>query len=352
MKLLSTLRWQNFKKTLPGPIACILAGVLVFFWLGAYELPRLIKPLTFAEVDPQNMHGVYIEDEVHFIYARYVDELSGTGQGPDVIIGIQYLIDLNDEYYVSLYVHSGQIAQAIRLEDASFDYSMGETEEGSYGEWPTLYVKGSFVPMEEQVEQYYYELAGGDSGIEAIMLPYTLDSNMVGTANRGLAGFALVSCIALVALGCVLLYFAITGKYERKIWAELEARGSKEFVLERFNHFYRTTPPHYRFRINEEFMLFQQGKHSVLLHPRDVVWAYKQDTKYIGFGFPPTFKAYAIRLHTQKGEVYTLSYKKKQQNSVIDYLARHLPQASIGCADTSAANGRISYGPLRSLFKK
>ena len=326
MKLLFALRKENFKKVLPGAIVCILLGVLTFFLLGAYELPRLFEPRTLAQIDPQNMFGVYIDDEIPFIYGYFNQECYIDGEGNELTTGRYYTIDLNDGYYISLLVHGKQFEQAVQLEEASllhWDDSNPAAIEG----WPALHVKGSLVPMREEVIHSYYEMDNGDPALKALMLPYTLDTELIGIYPVWSAWFALGISAILVGYALASLLFVATGRYEKKLCATIDAMIDRDLGLEKLNDFYYTTSEHYKIRINEEFMLFQQKKHSILLRPQDVVWVYPTTArrKFL-FGF----KTFKLELRTIEHEIYTLSYKKQEMDSVMDFMTRVLPRARFG----------------------
>lgn len=328
-KLLFPLRKENFKKMLPGLLVCILFGIFVSLLFGAYDLPRILAPRTLAEVDPQNMHGVYIDDEVSFIYGSFAQEFASNGNGGDAISGIYYTIDLNEEYYIALFVYDKQMQEAIVLEESSFIH-WDDPDPTINANWPTMRVKGSLVPMDPILQHDYYEMGHGDPDLEAIMLPYTLDTRKIGTSDKEMAWFVLGTLIISVLVGLGFLGAVTIGPYETQLFAKLDAMGDRTAVLKKVNEFYRTTPAHYKFRINNEFVLFQQGMHIILLRAHDVARVYKTSPKRAAYGLIPFHKAYTVRLCTIGSETYTLPYKKSEIDRVMAYLASALPSANVG----------------------
>lgn len=332
MEILKILRKKSIKKALPSSIGLFVVAILLIIFSDTHEMLVLLKPNKLADLTPETMAGAYVDDEIYFIYTGYSDLAETKGSSSkEIIIGTQYLIDFDEDYYASLFVQKSQLKKAEALADASYEFMEGTypTDEESLKNFPTLHVKGTFVPLTGKVKGYYYALAGGNEDMKSIMLPYTLDTELIGSRTAKNVWLCFAGELVLIGMGLFILVRAARGGHQKKLLRTVELMGNKEFVLERLHQFYQNVSEQYGFRINDEFVMFRQGRNDILLRPQDVAWVYQKVTQHRTNGIP-TGKTYEIMLFDMDGKSYSVSNKSKTTEEILQFLAQQLPGAVIG----------------------
>ncbi len=327
MKFLKQMRNISIRKALLPAIFFVGFGVAIFLIFGCQHLFKTFAPKTLAELTPETLDGAYVEDDIYFIYAQYVEEEQYRDNRPTgKITGAQYLIDLDDVYYIGLFTHENDMAEASHLLDASYDYAMGNLP----GEMvPVMHVKGTICAMDNEVSGYYHELADGDAELEALMLPYYLNVNRIGTQTPILVWIMLAVSVALWLIGIVPLIKAITGGYQKELKKKVASMGEESTMLEKLQLFYGNTSPVCGVRMGSDYVLFQSGPASILLRPWELAWAYQSTTQHRTNGIP-SGKTYAAILRTMDGKQYTLSMNKKQVQELLDAIHATLPGTVLG----------------------
>lgn len=322
MKLLSAFRKENFKKILPLCITFFIISILMFFAMGVPSLLKSFAPKTFAKVNLQQMEGAYVEDDIGIIYASYAEEFSANENGENVVTGTYYLIDFGEQYYISLFAAGDQMAQANALEAASYDYMDGiyPMDEASLRAFPAMRAKGTLVPMDKQLAQYYYELAEGNPSMKSIMLPYTLDTAAFDATLKAQAWVGVVGSFSSMLVGLMLAVALFADLNQKQFLKAVDTMGDRELILEKIDQLYHATPAQHGLRISDEFLLFRQPPSAILLRTNEIVHFYK---KRIGIG-----STYAVMVDTIDGTTHTLPLVKKEIDGAIAHLTMALPQAS------------------------
>lgn len=327
MQMLKQLRRVSLRKVLAVTVILIAASVAVFFIFSGPSVFKSLFPKTLAELDPEDLEGTYVKDEIYFLYGQYAEEEEyRDNRRTGKITGAQYLTDLDDVYYIGLFGHEKDLDALEDMMDACRQYVNGEI---SGEQVPVLPVKGTLRAMDSQLSRYYWDMAEGDQQLKTVMLPYYLDMGQIGNQRAWLAWVMLAVATALLVTGLIPLIKALKGGYQKKLLKTLDAMGDRETGLERLEQFYESNDPVCGVRMNQDFIFFQNGAASVLLRPWDLVWAYQSTTQHRTNGIP-TGKTYAAILRTMDGSQYTLGMKETEVQQLLAAFQEALPGVVLG----------------------
>ena len=327
MELLKRLRRGSTRKVLLPSLILLAAAAAVFYFFHCQAVFQTLSPKTLAELTPETLEGAYVEDDISFFYAQYVEEEEYRNHVPTgKITGAQYVIDFDETYYMALFVHESDLDAAGDLMEASYQYASGSLA-GS--ELPVLHVKGTVCAMDDEVRGYYHQLAGGDTAMEEIMLPYYINAGRIGDSLPITVWLALLGSLVLLALALVPLIRALSGWYQKDLRRKLASMGEESVMLEKLEQFYEETPAVCGVRMNRDYVLFHSGPSTVLLRPWDLAWAYQSTTQHRTNG-SPSGKTYAAILRTMNGKQYTLPMKEPQVQQLLSAIHDTLPGTVLG----------------------
>lgn len=327
MEILKRLRKISLKKVMLPAVIVFAAAIAVFFIFDGVSTIKSLFPKSFAELDINDMDGVYVKDEIYFLYGQYAEEEEyRNNRRTGKITGAQYLTDLDEIYYIGLFGHEKHLDTLEGMMDACRNYANGLIYADDV---PVLSVKGTMRAMDSQISRYYWSMADGDEGTISVMLPYYLDMDHIGDRSLLTAWAMLALAVGLLALSVFVILSALTGKYQKKMLKTVDAMGDREAVLERLEQFYDTTEPVSGVRMGREFVYFQNGAGSVLMRPWDLVWAYQSTTQHRTNGIP-TGKTYAAILRTMDGKQYSLSMKEAEVKTLLEAIHQTLPGVVLG----------------------
>ena len=332
MDWLNQLKRESLRKVILRVVLLLALGTAFFVLFGCHKLLGTLSPKTLADLTPETMEGAYVEDDIYFLYTPYVEVEQYRDNVRTGTVGMQYLTDFDEIYYMGLYVHKDSLQEAEALMDASEDFMEGNL---AAEQMPVMHVKGTVRLMEEDDQRYYFDLAEGDAELEAVMLPYYLDVGRVGKQT-----FVTVAVFAAVALICVVLAIfplvkALTGGYQKQLRRKLSESGDMEAAAERAERFYEAAEPVCGVRMNGEYVFFQEGPNSILLRPWEVAWAYQSTTQHRTNGIP-SGKTYAAVLRTMDGKQYTLGMSESQVQTLLGAMETALPGTVLGYSDELA----------------
>ena len=74
MELLKRLRRGSTRKVLLPSLILLAAAAAVFYFFHCQAVFQTLSPKTLAELTPETLEGAYVEDDISFFYAQYVEE--------------------------------------------------------------------------------------------------------------------------------------------------------------------------------------------------------------------------------------------------------------------------------------
>lgn len=340
METLKLLRRTSLRKILPLVILLIAAGVGILIFSQSYRVLGSLAPKALAELTPETAEGTFVEGDISWLYGYYAEEIEYENNVRQGVSGRQYIIDLDDHYYIGLFAHEKHLDEVSGLMDAC-DRAYGilssdMTEEEMLAAleaitYPTIHVRGTVKAMEDETLRYYMQWAQGDPELEEVFLPYYIDMDRVG--DEGIFGtwlFFAVS-LALVLGGVALLVYTLTGGYQKKLVKALEAMGDKGTMLGKLDLFYQSTEPALKCqaRIGGEFIMLQKGARTLLFRPWELAWAYQETTQHRTNGIP-SGKSYAIILRMMDGTRYDVGMSASEAQSLLEKFHQSAPGVVLG----------------------
>ncbi len=327
MNWLKSLKMTSVKKSILGLVLFVGLGVAILALSKCYGVFGILAPKSLADLTPETMDGAFVEDDIGIIYGSYLEIESYRDNRKVGTTGMQYLIDLDDTYYMGLYVRSGRLDDAEALADF-WDDAFRSDVEPDFDDLPVLHVKGMIRAMDDDDREYYREATEGVDDAE-LFLPYYLEVDYVNNVP-------IWGCFVLFALALVLLWLglfpmvkALTGGFQKQVRAKLAEGGSPDQAAERVEYFYDNTTPIGGVRIGREYVFFQNGAESILLRPWDLAWAYQSTTQHRTNGIP-TGKTYAAVLCAMDGKKYTLGMAEEEVKALLGAIATTLPGTVLG----------------------
>ena len=326
MEWLKKLRMASLKKSMVQIVFFLVLAVGIFIAFRCWGLLGVFSPKTLAELDPESMEGVYVEDDIYWIYTPYIEERYGETWATGKVTGMQYLIDFDEVYYMGLSVHKDFLEESEAMMKAVDRYYEDELSEDDI---PVIHVKGTIKAMDEEERGHYFSLADGDTELEAIMLPYYLDVGRINGQPVLVEAGIFLGSLVLLGIAVFPLIKALRGGYQKKVIAKLREAGDFEASAERAAQFYDLTEPVCGVRMGTEYVFFQDGANSVLLRPWDVAWVYQSTTQHKTNGIP-SGKTYAAILRTMDGTQYSLGMKEEEVQQLLEAMHTALPGVVLG----------------------
>ena len=326
MEWLKQLRMDSLRRVAVRIVVPLVLAAGVFVYFRCWSLAGMVSPKPLSALEPESMEGVYVEDDIYWLYTPYLEERYGESWSTGTLTGVQYLISFDQEYYMGLSVHKDRLEEAGAMMEAVEAIMAGELSEE---ELPVLHVKGSIKAMDEEERGYYLELASGSAELEALMLPYYLDVNRIHGRTVLMEAAMLVLSLALLAAALFPLVKALTGGYQKQVLAKLREADDFASAAERAAQFYDRAEPISGVRMGADYVFFQNGADSVLLRPWELAWAYQSTTQHKTNGVP-TGKTYAAVLRTMDGAQYTLPMKEEAVHRLLEAMPASLPGIVLG----------------------
>ena len=108
--------------------------------------------------------------------------------------------------------------------------------------------------------------------------------------------------------------------------------GGEEAAYARLDRFVEQTPERYGMRINDDFFMVTNGMSLVFSETKDVIWIYPYIVTHKTY-FVTTGKTYYVRLRFANGKMAQVQTKKENNEEVMNYLTRMIPDAIFGYSD-------------------
>lgn len=334
MDWLKQLKANSVKKSIPGLILFVGIAVAVVLITRVWHVFGILAPKTLDELTPETLDGAFVDDDIYYIYGSYLEIESYRDNRRIGTSGMQYLIDMDETYYMGLFVHAGKVDEAEQAEkdlDEFYEtlYTMdSEPSQEFLDSIPVFHVRGMVRAMDDD-DLGYYRDATADLDDASLFLPYYLEVDYVN-------GIPVWGCFALLAGVLFLLWLgvwpmvkALRGGFQKQVRAKLAEDGSPERAAEQAELFYNNTPEVCGVRMSSSYVFFQDGAESILLRPWDVAWAYQSTTQHRTNGIP-SGKTYAAVLRTMDGKQYTLGMKEAQVKELLEAMSTALPGTVLG----------------------
>ena len=303
--------------------------MFVYNGFGVFKLIGGPKYLYDLPVDELN--GSYVEAEIFYLPDWYaVTESRREGSPVKTVVSREYIIPVGDMEFMGVLMNKENLTYADQIMEESQAYLDGEISElNNY-----FTVKGTILPMPEDSLGFYHDTIGYeelDAETQAWFLPYYLKVDYLGRTQTALTWVTTGIGVVCLAIGLLMLIRALTGAYQKEIKKYCETSGEGEFATERLEAFYQSTQPVGGIRMNDRWVLFQQGAWTRLLDAQDLCWAYQRTTRHRTNGIP-TGKTYGLILKTRKKRSFDLGMAEATVQQTLHEIGMRLPHVVLGYA--------------------
>lgn len=333
MGFLAKLRKESIKKALKFSVVYIVMAFFFVVYSDAGAIFKFCNPKTLAELTPETMEGAYVKDSIDYIHTVYAKTPVYKNDNPEGIADdLHYLIDMGEEYYMSLTVLSSGQAEANALEEASCQNYLGELDETQL---PTMEVSGFIEKMDAELTEFYYEIADGNAETEAVMFPYSLKMGYLDYFKKRVSWAGAIGALLLIIVTIGMLLRAITGGGQRKLEAKIAAMGDETTILEQLKSFYDDAASLGDVHISQDFVLFEYMRNSILLRPWDIAWVYALKDSRSTSGKARTIKGQSRRMctvsfYTLDGERYRIGIMHFNPGIFEKIVRENIPGATFG----------------------
>ncbi len=309
MDMFQELKKRSWKKSILGTV--IVLAIAVVLWLNSLDgvIDLIRGPQTLEEIEVEDIRSQYVETDIYFVmdcFAEYVTTNSRTNV--ERTQWLYYIIPVGDAEYMAVRVNAevGDILDDIC--DETWNYLSG------YADMPytTYHMTGKITRMSDEELTYYYdwfEEAGfTQSEIDAYVLPFMIQNNMVGGAvfsagvPEAIVPFAIVGLVFFL-WGVLRIVKAASGGYQKNI---------KSFILKNpgisgdmVSADYAAAADFGGMKIGRLFTVFNRGTKSYILKNDEIAWAYLQRTTHRRNGVH-TGTTYAVVLRTMDKKMHTI----------------------------------------------
>ena len=173
----------------------------------------------------------------------------------------------------------------------------------------------------------YYKMSMDE--LREIFAPYVLIASKAGARDESTDYMVIIIGAVLIIAGIGVLISGLFGNHMKDIKDYANRVGGEEAAYARLDRFVDQTPERYGMRINDEFFMVTNGMSLVFSEAKDVIWIYPYIVTHKTY-FITTGKTYYVRLRFANGKMAQVQTKKENNEEVMNYLSRMIPDAIFG----------------------
>ena len=173
----------------------------------------------------------------------------------------------------------------------------------------------------------YYKMSMDE--LREIFAPYVLIASKAGARDESTDYMVIIFGAVLIIAGICVLISGLFGNHMKDIKDYANRVGGEEAAYARLDRFVDQTPERYGMRINDEFFMVTNGMSLVFSEAKDVIWIYPYIVTHKTY-FITTGKTYYVRLRFANGKMAQVQTKKENNEEVMNYLSRMIPDAIFG----------------------
>ncbi|MCH3961616.1 MAG: hypothetical protein LKF53_07540 [Solobacterium sp.] len=346
--LFKELREKSVRHVLASSFIFLVAGVALICVSGIQNFPKMLHPADLeTAVLQENMEGTYAEGDIDFLYGEYMDTANYKNGVKKDVSSVSMVICPGLNGYIGMEIPKNQIATYEGALETCYD----NWDDDSYVLDPDFHVSGTIVRMSSEEQQIYQDFlldAGADAYDTETFAPYVLKVGYLGN-DLPLTMFLIFGLgVLLVMIFAVQLVRAFRGYYQKDLDAFIAQSSDPEEEYRKLNELYHTAAPINGIYANDEYVLFQDGRHSRIRRPWDIVWIYKEVTRHRVYGLIPAGSSYGFNMFSNDGKIYSFAVGKNNIDEVLNALSEALPGAVMGYS----AELLEQYHKDRSLFSQ
>lgn len=310
-----------------GAIICFLvSGVVVAFSIDDVKT-LLLKPAALETLDAADIK----EDLKVTAKIRYVMDYYAYTESKGQTTSMEFIIPVGEEEYMGLVCSGSKMRELNANMELYWDYMDGKDVD--INDLSVIEVKGTIQPITGESLTFYTEFVASIGLPEedaAKFIPYMLKVGEIGEVDTGNFAMKVIMFAIFFIIGLVVLISGIRGNNLKDVMKYCEAKGNKEYELQKIEQFYQMQTPVQGIRANDEYLIAVNGS-TVRFAPADkLVWAYTHIVQHRQ-GVIPTGKTYSIMIRRSDG--VSLDIPMGSENAckqALDYLSSVYPYIYIG----------------------
>ncbi len=289
------------------------------------------------EITVDQIHEGRARITVYYIYDYYcyfTDEY-----GKEVQRDYFVCMGPDGDKYVGVELRGKKNDKAYQLMNDIYD-AEAAGEELDYDKLGYFTVKGKIQKLSgddlEYYEDYlkecasYYDMSMDE--LREIFAPYVLIASKAGARDEKTDYMVVIFGAILTISGICVLISGLFGNHMKDLKDYANRTGGEEAAYARLDRFVEQTPERYGMRINDDFFMVTNGMSLVFSETKDVIWIYPYIVTHKTY-FVTTGKTYYVRLRFANGKMAQVQTKKENNEEVMNYLTRMIPDAIFGYSD-------------------
>ncbi|MDO5601818.1 MAG: hypothetical protein Q4G07_03525 [Oscillospiraceae bacterium] len=298
----------------------VLAAVMLFATgFGVFKL--LGGPKNIHRMTADEMPGAYVEADLDWLvdYYAYTKRNSKT-------VEREYIFGTDRNIFMGVACRGDVMEKAQDLMEECQAYIDGETDRIT----KNFVVTGTIVEMDAESKRFFkdYFRDVDTSGID-LLNGYYLQVNWLGNMHQDATWMLTIGALACIIIALFMFIRAAMGSGQKKLLAYCAKSENPEATRERLEQFWQETPVIGKLRMNEEWMIYEEGAKQKLLETPHIIWAYQSTTQHRTNGIK-TGKTYALMLCDDQGKTTALGASEKEVQEMLAYMDEHFPHIVLG----------------------
>lgn len=333
--MLETLRKKARKSHIIWAIVTIVGAIAILFFTKFAVINAITGAIELdVKKDPSTYEWKYVEVEADCVLEEYVEHTTTTtrkyGGSSTSTDGYSYLVFSVDEndvwYFYSVYLRKSEQSKMYSLMNQAWDFFGDET--GTVAPPEATKFKGTWTPMDAEMEQYYRETLaeyGFEEGDSDKFYFYNLETDKIGGVYYVLFWVLQVGALVLFIIGIYNIIGFFGNQYASQIHKYL--RDNSTISLADIEADFETAHPIGKDTwVGRRWTVYIRGSKASIVTNRNLIWAYY-------FRRTGRNSVSEMRLYTTDGKVTCVSLSEEQTKEALGYYANEQPQMILGYSD-------------------
>ena len=338
-------------------LALALVGLVLLMCtdLGIVQLIQGAKPA--ASFEGYDISGHYVSANMDWSLGSYA-EYTEVSDGNERVIARDYLVQLENGYWIAVRLKEDKLSQAEALTEETFTVMDEGTEN-----WPEGFpIRGTVVDMEAEDIHYIRRTLGeeevlpGCYGNGEILHRVIVDGEVGITGSSSSIGSVwglTIGCLACLAAAVLLPVLAGTKLWKKELVRYCKNSTNPESTMLRLEEFADTAPDLGLIKLNDQWILADAGVTVQVLDTPHLVWAYPQITRQKLYGLITVAKTHALCLASDNGKTVTLNGTEQQVQDTLKAVYSHTSHVMVGYGQELAAMySQKNYEGLRAAARQ
>ncbi len=338
--MLETLRKKARKSHIIRAVISLIVAIVILVWtkFAVFNVITGAQDLD-VEKDPSTYEWKYVSVEADAVLSDYAEHTTTTtrkyGGSSTSTDGYSYIVftsvpdyenDTSIWYFYSIYMRKSEQSKMNTLMNSTWDYLEDET--GTVAPPDTFKIKGTWTPMEPDMESYFREgLAnmGVQEGATDKFYFYNLETDKLGGQYYVFFWVLQIVALVLVLFGVYNIICIFGNQYASAIHKYL--RDNSTISIADIDADFETAHPIGKETwVGRRWTIFIRGTKASIITNRNLIWGYY-------FRRTGRNSVSEMRLYTTDGKMTGVSLSEEQTKEALGYYANEQPQMILGYSD-------------------